>query len=180
MNILERNKNVNVIIDEKGKNIVLINDIRFKTRRKIDWEEVEEYLKEYIGKYYEILETSEKVYIGTDFPDEFCHSQDKVKLKGGNEKAKANMVSAIGELIRVATNKVVSEDFGQKHKSKAQQGWYRYDTRFGIPSYNQDGILERYNIYSARMLIRCDEKGKLYLYDLVRTKKETSSPLEQK
>ncbi len=60
--------------------------------------------------------------IGTDFPDEFCHSQDKVKLKGGNEKAKANMVSAIGELIQVATNKVVSEDFGQKHKSKAQQG----------------------------------------------------------
>ncbi len=99
------------------------------------------------------------------FLDEFCHSQDKVKLKGGNEKAKANMVSALGELIRVATNKVVSEDFGQKHKSKAQQGWYRYDTRFGIPSYNQDGILERYNIYSSRMLIRCDEKGKLYLYD---------------
>ncbi|MGN1165755.1 MAG: hypothetical protein ACI4S2_04920 [Lachnospiraceae bacterium] len=80
-------------------------------------------MKEYIGKYHEILETSEKVYIGTDFPDEFCHSQDKVKIKGVNEKAKANMITAIGELIRIATNKVVSKDFGNKHKSKAQQGW---------------------------------------------------------
>ncbi len=179
MNTAEQCGKVNVIIDENGKNIVLINDIRFKTRRTINWNEVEEYLKEYIGKYYEILETSEKVYIGTDFPDEFCHSQDKIRLKGGNERAKANMVSAIGELIRVATNKVVSEDFGNKHKSKAQQGWYRYDTRFGIPTYNSDGALQQYNIYSARMLVRCDEKGKLYLYDLVRTKKETSSPPEQ-
>jgi len=176
---LSQNEKVNVICDENGKNIVLINDIRFKTRRMIDWEAVEKYLKEYIGKYYEILETSERVYIGSDFPDEFCHSQDKIKLKGGNEKAKANMISAIGELIRVATNKTVSEDFDKKHKRKAKQGWYRYDTRFGIPTYDSEGALERYNIYSARMLVRCDENGKLYLYDIVRTKKETSSPPEQ-
>lgn len=175
---MEKEK-INVIVDENGKNIVLINDIRFKTRRTIDWKEVETYLKEYIGKYYEIIETSEKVYIGVDFPDEFCHSQDKIKLKGANEKAKANMVSAIGDLISVATNKSISEDYEKKHKKKAQQGWYRYDTRFGIPSYNSDGVLEKYNIYSARMLVRCDENKKLYLYDLVRTKKETSSPPEQ-
>ena len=176
---IETREKVNVICDENLKNIFLINDIRFKTRHTIDWKEVEEYLKEYIGKYYEILETSEKVYIGTDFPDEFCHSHDKVKLKGGNEKAKANIVTAIGDLIKIATNKSVSIDFNKKHKKKAKQGWYRYDTRFGIPVYDAEGILERYNVYSARMLVRCDESGKLYLYDLVRTKKETSSPFEQ-
>lgn len=176
---MHRNKNVNVIIDENGKNIVLIHDIRFKTRRRIDWDEVEGYLKEYIGNCYEILETSERIYIGTDFPDEFCHAQDKVNLKGGNEKAKANMVSAIGDLIKIASNKVVTEDFGEKHKSKAKYGWYRYDTRFGIPFYNSDDELVGYSIYKARMLVRCDEKGKLYLYDFVRTKKETSSPSEQ-
>ena len=179
MNIHEEKEKVNVIIDEDGKSIVLINDIKFKTRRTINWDEIENYLKEYIGKYYEILETSERVNIGSDFPDEFCHSQDKIRLKGGNEKAKANMVSAIGELIQVATSKTVSEDFEKKHKRKAQQVWYRYDTRFGIPVYNPDGVLMQYNIYSARMLVRCDENGKLYLYDLVRTKKETSSPSEQ-
>ena len=175
----EESKRVNVIYDENGKSIVLINDIRFKTRRTIDWEKVEEYLREYIGNCYEILETSEKVFIGADFPDEFCHSEDKVRLKGGNEKAKANMISAIGDLIKIAINKTVSQDYGNKHKGKAKLGWYRYDTRFGIPVYDLEGKLIQYNIYTARMLIRCDKDGKLYLYDFVRTKKETSSPSEQ-
>ena len=44
---------------------------------------------------------------------------------------------------------------------------------------DEDGNLERYNIFSTRMLVRCDADGKLYLYDLVRTKKETSKPHEQ-
>ena len=79
---------------------------------------VEEFLKEYIGKCYEILETSERVYIGVDFPDEFCHSKDKIKLKGANEKAKANMVSAIEGLIKIAANKSKTEDFGKRHKMK--------------------------------------------------------------
>lgn len=179
MQRLGQDEKVNIISDEKEKSIVLINDIRFKTRRSIKWDEVEAYLKEYIGKYYEILETSEKMYIGTDFPDEFCHSRDKIKLKGANEKAKANMITAIGDLIKVATNKSISEDFERKHKKKAQKGWYRYDTRFGIPVYDSDGMLEKYHIYLARMLVRCDKNGKLYLYDLVRTKKETSSPPQQ-
>lgn len=142
-------------------------------------EKVEEYLKEYIGNYYEILETSEKVFIGADFPDEFCHSEDKIKLQGANEKAKANMITAIGDLIRTACNKSIVKDYKSKHKSKAKQGWYRYDTRFGIPVYDSDGKLIQYSIYKARMLVRCDKKGILYLYDFVRTKKETSSPSEQ-
>lgn len=171
-------KQINVICDENGKSIVLINDIRFKSRRSVEWKKVEEYLKEYIGKCYEIVESAEKIYIGSDFPDEFCHSFDKIKLKGANAKAKANMTPAIGELIEIATNKLETEDFDKKHGQKAEFGWYRYDTRFGIPSYNDDGELEQYNIYTARMLVRCDADGKLYLYDFVRTKKETSSPLE--
>lgn len=171
---------MNIIKDEAGKSIALIDDIQFKTRRAIDWGKIEEYLKKYIGNHYEILETSEKVYIGADFPDEFCHSKDKIMLKGANEKAKANMISVLGDLVYVATNKSVMEDINKKHKSKAKYGWYRYDTRFGIPIYNSDGKFIRYNIYIARMIVRCDADGKLYLYDLIRTKKETSSPTEQK
>lgn len=178
-NYFKKSKNFNIIQDEQGKSIVIINDVRFKSRRNIDWDKVEEYLKEYIGKYYEIAETSEKIYIGADFPDEFCHSTDKTRLKGANEKAKANMTSVIGELIQIADNKAEFEDFNQKHKLKAKLGWYRYNTRFGIPVYDENNQLERYNIFSARMLVRCDADGKKYLYDFVRTKKETSSPHEQ-
>lgn len=51
---------VKIISDKDGKQLVLINDIKFRTRRTIDWKMVESYLKEYIGNHYEILETSEK------------------------------------------------------------------------------------------------------------------------
>ena len=172
-------KNVNVICDAEGKEIVLINDIRFKSRRMINWEEIEEYLKEYIGSCFVIAETSEKIFIGPDFPDEYTSSNDRISLKGANEKAKANMITAIGELIQIATNKMEYPDYNKKHKSKAQYGWFRYDTRFGIPVYDEAGELIRYNIFRTRMLVRCDADGKSYLYDFVRTKKETRSPLEQ-
>ncbi len=126
-----------------------------------------------------IAETSEKIYIGSDFPDEFSHSDDTKGLKGANMKAKANITPAIGELIQIASDRTQYPDYENRHGAKAKFGWYRYNTRFGIPVYDEDGNLERYNIFGARMLVRCDADGKLYLYDLVRTKKETSKPHEQ-
>ena len=67
-------KNVNIIISHDGKKIVLINDIRFKGKNREDWKEVENYLKEYVGKFYEIAETSEKIFISSSFPDEYVGS----------------------------------------------------------------------------------------------------------
>lgn len=37
MQRLGQGEKVNIISDENGKSIVLINDIRFKTRRSIKW-----------------------------------------------------------------------------------------------------------------------------------------------
>ena len=74
-------------------------------------------------------------------------------------------------MIRTVTNKSMSEDHENKHGTRAQNGWYRYDVRFGIPVYDQNEDLERYNIYTAKMLVRHDADGKLYLYDIIRTKK---------
>ena len=167
---------ISIVRDVDGKNIVIINDIRFRGKRKIRWDEVEKYLREYVKKYYEIEAYSDKIYIGKDFPDEFAHSRDSEKLSGANTKAKANAAQAIGELIRTATNKSMSEDHENKHGTRAQNGWYRYDVRFGIPVYDQNEDLEGYNIYTAKMLVRHDADGKLYLYDIIRTKKETSTP----
>lgn len=171
-------RNIFMVQDADGNNIVLINDILFKSRRSIDWDEIEQILRECIGEYYEIAETAEKVYIGTDFPDEFTHSKYTKAIKGANEKAKANVITAIGELIQIADNKTEFPDYDRKHRNKAKNGWYRYDTRFGIPVYSELGEIERYNIFRARMLVRCDENNKLYLYDIVQIKKETSTPLE--
>ena len=78
------NGKISIITDPDGKQVVLINDIRFKSRRSIDWNEIEQILKKYIGKYYEIVETAEKVYIGSDFPDEYTHSKYTKAIKGAN------------------------------------------------------------------------------------------------
>ena len=171
-------RNISIIQDVDGKDIVLINDIRFKSRRNIDWDEIEKILRQYIGEFYEIYQTAEKVYIGTDFPDEYTHSKYTKAIRGANEKAKANAITAIGELISIADNKIEYPDYEGRHGNKAKNGWYRYDTRFGIPIYDESGEIERYNIFRARLLIRCNEKKQLFLYDIIQIKKETSTPLE--
>ena len=72
---------VDIIKDADGKNVVVINDLRFKGRRSVDWNVVEDCLKEYIGECAEITETLDVVYIGADFPDEFAHPKDTKELR---------------------------------------------------------------------------------------------------
>jgi len=172
-------RNIEIIINDDGLRVVRINDVRFKGKNKEDWKKVENYLKEYVGEYYEIEESSEKVYISSDFPDEYANSESRLALKGAVAKAKANASQGIPELIRIATNEIYSENTKTKHNEDAKQGWYRYDLRFELPVFNdKTGEIDRYNRYYGRMLVRHAEDGKRYLYDILGIKKETSSPLE--
>lgn len=59
-------RNVSVIKDVNGNNIVMINDIIFKGRQAINWEDVENYLMRYVGDFYTIADNKEIVFIGTD------------------------------------------------------------------------------------------------------------------
>lgn len=56
-------RNVSVIKDADGNNIVMINDILFKGKQSINWEEVEIYLKRYVSEFYNIAEDDEIIYI---------------------------------------------------------------------------------------------------------------------
>ena len=58
------------------------------------------------------------------------------------------------------------------------KGWYRYDSRFAIPVFDENNDVLRYNVFHAELVIRHSENGKLYLYDVINIKKETSTPLE--
>ena len=176
---MDRERNVSVIEDLDGRKIVMIHDIRFRGKRKINWKEVEQYLKQYIGEVYEIMDSADIVYIGGDFADEFVGSQDTERLKGILAKAKANAAQGIPELIETAASRRHKENLNPKHQRDAKFGWYRYDSRFGLPVYGEDGELERYNIFHVEMLVRHDMDGKRYLYDVVNIKKETGTPLEQ-
>ena len=172
-------RNISVIKDVNGNNIVLINDIRFKGKRQIDWKDVEDYLRKYIGEFYKIAESKDIIYIGSDFKDEFSGSNDTARLRGTLAKAKANAAQGIPQLIENAHGKRFKENLEYKHRHDAKFGWYRYDSRFAIPVFGEDNEVERYNIFRVEMLIRHAEDNKMYLYDLVNIKKETSTPLEQ-
>ncbi len=108
------NKQIDIIKDSDENPIVVINDLRFKGRRSVNWDEVEVYLREYIGKYAEITETSDVVYIGSDFPDEFAHSKDTKALRGANLYAKANASGIIKELLEISSNKTFSQNYEKK------------------------------------------------------------------
>ena len=164
-------RKVNVVEDLKGNKIVFIHDIRFKGRQAIDWDDVERYLKQYVGESHIIESTKDMVYIGVDLPEEYAHSNYTDTLKGANAKAKANATQGLPEMIEIATNKAHKENFKEKHNRDAKYGWYRYDSRFAIAIYNNDNEVERYNVYKVRMIIRCDADGKKYLYDMINIKK---------
>lgn len=169
-------RNVKIETDLDGKRFLLVNDIRYRGKRE-EWKDIEKYLKQYVGKFYEIEETSEKIFISSDFPDEYANAESRMTLRGA--AAKANASQGIPELIRIAINGEYSENRKESHENDAKNGWYRYDVRFALPVYNdKSGKVERYNIYSARMLVRHAADGKKYLYDLLKIKKEMSSPLE--
>ena len=171
-------RKVAVIQDVDGNNIVVINDIIFKGKRSITWPDVEEYLRQYVGEFYSIAETGDIVYIGTDLPDEYAGSNYTKHIKGAVAKAKANAAQAIPEIIEIATSKTAEENKKEKHSRNAKNGWYRYDTRFALPVYDESGEVERYNVFSARLLIRHAASGKMYLYDVLEIKKETSKPCQ--
>ena len=168
-------RNVNIIIDAEGNKIAVINDIRFKGKRNIDWNEIKLYLKDYVGDFYEISESAEKVYIGNDFLKEFPKSESRIALSGTRAKAKANSATAIPELIQIATNPNWEENHKEKHNKRAKYGWYRYDIRFALPVY-ENSVLTGYNIFTGQLLINHAENEKKYLYDILGIKKETRSP----
>lgn len=136
---IENRSKVLMTIDEKGNKLAVLPQIIFGGKRSISWNEVERYLMRYVGEIVEITETKDVVYIGRDFVDEFAGSVYTRKLRGGVAKAKANMVQGIPELIEIAGQKRWKQDYENKHKKKAEKGWYRYNTRFALPVMNENG-----------------------------------------
>ena len=168
-------RKVNVVEDFDGEKIVVIQDVFFKGRQSIEWSDVEEYLKRYIGEMYIIESTNDMVYIGSDLPEEYSHSNYTKTLKGANAKAKANAVQGIPELIEIATNKTYKNNYKEKHNKDAKYGWYRYQSKFALPVYNERGEIERHNVFKVIIVVRHSKNGKLYLYDIMNIKKETST-----
>ena len=170
-------RNVEVITENNGKMLVRINDIRFKGKRSVDWDDVKAYLEKYVGDIYTIADGNDMIYIGSDLPDEYTGSRYTHKLMGAVAKAKANASQGIPELLEIAENKRFRENEDKRHLRNAKYGWYRYDSRFELPVFDEGGNVARYNRFRATLLIRHAADGKMYLYDVLDIKKETSNSL---
>jgi len=173
---MQGNNKVLIAADEDGKRLVVLPQVIFEGKRSISWNDVEQYLLRYVGDIVRVAETEDLVYIGRDFADEYSHSKYTEKLRGGLAKTKANMVQGIHGMIEIAGNRRWNEDFEKRHGKKAENGWYRYDTRFAMPIMNEKGEIIRYNVYLAVLIVRYASNNKLYLYDIQNIKKETSIP----
>lgn len=167
-------RNIQVIKDLDGRNIVIINDIIFKGKKYINWKDVEAYLKRYVGDFYEINESKDIVYIGEDLPKEYSYSKYSYSLNKPYKRIKSNLISAIPEVIETTFNKDYRENYKYKHKVNAKLGWYRYEIRFGFPIFDNAHNIVKYNIYGTYLIVRRDYNGKMFLYDIVKIKKETS------
>ena len=97
----QKERKLYVVKDPAGNNIVIVNDIIFKRKRRIDWQDVESYVRKYIGKFYKIGNTKDIIYIDKDFPDEFAGSKDTHNLRGTSAKAKANTAQCIPQMIGI-------------------------------------------------------------------------------
>ena len=170
---------VKIVKDKNGKEIVIIDEIRFKGKRAISWNEVRDYLRQFVGKAYTVDDTKDLIFIGNDLPNEYSGSEYTYALNGAVAKAKANASQGLPEMITSANGKHFRLNNEDKHNRNAKYGWYRYDSRFAIPVYAVDGSVERYNAFHASLLVRHSEDEKMYLYDVIDVKKETSNPLEQ-
>lgn len=161
------------IIKRNGKNYIVINEILFSGKRNINWNSVELYLKKYIRKSYVIKESGDRIYINSDFPDEYTNSNYSKNSFGAIRKAKANVSQIIPELIMYATEISYQDNKKEKHNKDAKNGWLRCTVRFVLPITNDKKQKIGENYFRARMIIRCDSNNKKYLYDIIDIKKET-------
>lgn len=154
-----------------------IEQILFTGKQNIPWNDVEIYLKQYIGLKYIVNEYGDEIQIPGNFPDEFSESRYTKKLRGAIAKAKANTASIIDQLIANATNKRWLINKEHKHEKSASGGWYRYDSYFGLPVMGNGEETARLNIFKATLVVKINKNG-LFLYDIIDIKKEASTPLE--
>lgn len=78
-------------------------------------------------------------------------------------------------MIEIATEKRWKEDFENKHKKKAGNGWFRYSTRFALPVMNEKGDILDYNVYQAVLIVRyaADKNCICTIYKTLKKKRDT-------
>ena len=165
--------------DTKGNNVVVIDESIINANTPNIRKAIANEIKTHIGEYYRIAESGYKIYLGKDLPGEYTRSKDAMNLFKNKLIDKGNASANINELIEIATNRSWLANRKEKHNKDAKYGWYSYDTRFAIPVI-KNGVVSEYKGYNANLIIRNDENGKKYLYDMIKIRREHSDLLPPK
>ena len=86
------------------------------------------------------------------------------------------MAQGVPQIVEIASNRRFKNNLDEKHSVNARNGWYRYNSRVALPIFSENGVIERYNVFSVELIVRHSADGKLYLYDMINIKKETGTP----
>lgn len=152
-----------------GKPVVVVTDNIFdghSGEKSVDV--IYKYLKGHIGEVYSLIESGQKVYIGKDLPGEYTRSKYTQNARATAKYVKGQAAQNIGEMIEIATNRKWEKNRKRKHESDAKYGFYKYDTRFAVK--DKSGT---YVIYDSTIVIRNDEDGKKYFYDITNIKRDS-------
>lgn len=163
-----------------GENIVWIDNNPLTSKELRDHKAIANYIAEHIGEMYTIIESGQRVYLGTELPGEYTQSKytsylnkrDKQTLRAKNKAA-----SGLGEMIEIATNRRW-EATRHKQNKDAKYGIYRYDSSFAFPITQKDGSISNVRAYDVELLIRNASDGKKYLYDIVNVKENTTDAID--
>ena len=79
-------------------------------------------------------------------------------------------------MLEIAFNGEVTPNKKLKHEIDGANGWYHYESRFGLSVYSENGEVERYNVFHVYMIVRHDKNGRKYLYDIINIKKRNEHP----
>lgn len=155
---------------DKNNPVVMLEEDIFEGKEGKKHDIVADYIAEQVGKYFAIVESGQKVYIGEDLPNEFTQSEYTKKLLKNKErflKAKNRTVQNFGEIIEIATERKWEKvKHADKHSTDAKYGFYKYRSRIAVPKYDSaKNIVDSY-LYDVELLIRNDADGKKYLYDI--------------
>ena len=89
----------------------------------------------------------------------------------------AHIIESTNDLVYIGVD--LPEEYAHSNYTNtlkgSKYGRYSYVTRFALPVYGENGDIERYNVFRAILLVRHAEDKRLYLYDIMKIKKETST-----
>ena len=163
--------------DSNGEQVAVINTKTFSKNTKDLKASIAQLIKQHIGDYYTIIKNGSKIYIGNDFPGEYTYSKTAQNLRKSNMAIKGNIAHNMEDMIKIATNETWEANKKAKHAVDAKNGWYRYDSKVALPVLDGQKNIVSYQIYDVELLVRHDNNGKKYLYDVMNIKKSTATLL---